>query len=223
MTGLDWEDDGSQESLLTRRSAQICLSDKEIEDFVFDRLSGVTREVIEEHLLACGSCLSRVEREESYIESFRAAAAKLETDDLKKAFEATARAGPKVPNWGWALSAVLLVILGGIYVVNLPPKLGEVEVTLRVERGAGPSGFAAQAGQPLRLVPEMTGVRELPKYTLSVVDSSGRLERSSEVSSGAGRIQFVLPKGLPSGNHWVRISIPGPSAELLREYALLIR
>ena len=50
MNGLSWEDDGAQEGLLTRRSAQNCLTDHELEEYLFNRLSGVTREVIEEHL-----------------------------------------------------------------------------------------------------------------------------------------------------------------------------
>jgi len=231
MTGLHWEDDGSNEGLLTRRSAQICLSDNEIEDFLFDRLSGVTREVIEEHLLACGSCLNRIEKEEAFIASFRAAATEIESEDLKAAYHGRPAEPPKrwlgfwKSRWlAWTFAGVFAVLLGGgVYFSRSHTPLTEAQIALHVERGAGLSEATALAGQPLRLVPDLTGLPQLPAFTFSLVDSVGRPVHSEQVSPASGRVEVPLPRGLPSGSYWVRLSTPAPASELLREYGLRIR
>lgn len=86
MTSLGWEDDGTREGLMLRRSVEKCLTEAEIEDYLANRLSGVTREVIEEHLLVCSSCLDCVEQEEEFAEAFRTAALREEAVELERAY-----------------------------------------------------------------------------------------------------------------------------------------
>jgi anti-sigma factor RsiW len=86
MTGSHREDEGLQERLLIRRSARKCLTEKEIEDFLFDRLSGVTREAVEEHLLVCEACQDRISMEEEFVGTFRRAARVIECEELERAF-----------------------------------------------------------------------------------------------------------------------------------------
>ncbi|WP_321478098.1 zf-HC2 domain-containing protein [uncultured Paludibaculum sp.] len=94
MTSMGWEDDGAQEGLMLRRSVGKCLTEAEIEDFLSNRLSGVTREVIEEHLLVCSKCLDAVEQEEEFANAFRAAAVRLESEDLEKSYVSEAPPPP---------------------------------------------------------------------------------------------------------------------------------
>ncbi len=86
MTSLGWEDDGAQEGLMLRRSVGKCLTEAEMEDYLANRLSGVTREVIEEHLLVCSKCLDCVEQEEEFAGVFRSAAMQLEAEEMEKSF-----------------------------------------------------------------------------------------------------------------------------------------
>lgn len=86
MTSLGWEDDGAQEGLMLRRSVSKCLTEAEMEDYLANRLSGVTREVIEEHLLVCSKCLDTVEQEEEFAALFRSAAMQIEAEELEKSF-----------------------------------------------------------------------------------------------------------------------------------------
>ncbi|MBN9662663.1 MAG: zf-HC2 domain-containing protein [Acidobacteria bacterium] len=86
MTSLGWEDDGAQEGLMLRRSVGKCLTEAEMEDYLANRLSGVTREVIEEHLLVCSKCLDSVEQEEEFAALFRSAAMQMEAEEMEKSF-----------------------------------------------------------------------------------------------------------------------------------------
>lgn len=86
MTSLGWEDDGAQEGLMLRRSVGKCLTEAEMEDYLANRLSGVTREVIEEHLLVCAKCLDSVEQEEEFAALFRTAAMQMEAEEMEKSF-----------------------------------------------------------------------------------------------------------------------------------------
>lgn len=86
MTSLGWEDDGAQEGLMLRRSVGKCLTEAEMEDYLANRLSGVTREVIEEHLLVCAKCLDSVEQEEEFAGVFRSAAMQVEAEEMEKSF-----------------------------------------------------------------------------------------------------------------------------------------
>lgn len=86
MTSLGWEDDGAQEGLMLRRSVGKCLTEAEMEDYLANRLSGVTREVIEEHLLVCAKCLDSVEQEEEFAALFRSAAMQIEAEEMEKSF-----------------------------------------------------------------------------------------------------------------------------------------
>lgn len=87
MTSLGWEDDGAQEGLMLRRSVSKCLTENEIDDFLTNRLSGVTREVIEEHLLVCSKCLDCVEQEEEFAEAFRAGAIRVQDAEMERSLK----------------------------------------------------------------------------------------------------------------------------------------
>ncbi|MGJ5817337.1 zf-HC2 domain-containing protein [Paludibaculum fermentans] len=94
MTSLGWEDDGAQEGLMLRRSVGKCLTEAEMEDYLANRLSGVTREVIEEHLLVCAKCLDSVEQEEEFAGVFRSAAMQIEAEEMEKSLSAEAGSAP---------------------------------------------------------------------------------------------------------------------------------
>lgn len=224
MTGLNWDDDGNQGGLLNSRSARKCLTDQETEDFLFQRLSGTTREVIEEHLLVCQTCLDKVEAEEEFVQTMRAAARTMESEQLERAYNATEPAPKPARTWHWqrwglALSGAA-ALLAVVAIVQLRPSstVSETEIALRLARDAG--GLTAEAGasQPLRLTPDLSGVPVGAEVAWSIVEQRGGQVAQGSFAPGSG---IHLPQGLKAGAYWVRLQ--QPSGELLREFSLRVR
>lgn len=221
---------------MNRRSNTSCLTEQEIEEFLFNRLSGVTREAVEEHLLVCQSCLDRVEKEEDYFSATRTAARVMEGEDLDRAFAGSAR--PEQPK-GWRArlarwfgagrSRTLTVALASIAVVGMAVlfqvRVGRHEriqdVSLELHRGALASAEAV-AGVDLRLTLQAD---EFPAgvYRVDIVDASGKLLQTSHAIVQSGKLVWPVNRSFPAGRYWVRLRQPGSSGGLLREYGLVLR
>lgn len=236
MNGLSWEDDGAQEGLLIRRSAQNCLADHELEEFLFNRLSGVTREVIEEHLLACAHCQDRVEAEEAYQQAFKDAARKAEAEDFKRAMsgEPVERKSGRRQSLlaGWSSLFGKRTVLGvagagvvtaGLFYSQFSRRPGaEATVELSLARGGGEAGVGAPADSALRLSVDVAELPPLPLWKVDVVNATGGMEQTSEVTAVGGRLNWQLKDGLPAGRHWVRLRDPR-NGSLAREFGLVVR
>jgi len=230
MFDLPFEDDRQPEELLTRRANTACLSESELDDFLHDRLSGTTRESVEEHILICQSCLDRVEEEEAFAASFRTAARRIEAEDLKAAY-----AGPR-PGWParlWARirrpsraeSTLVLAFAAVMVTLVVVPALrtGPVmDVTLVAERGlASRLSAPAESGRPLRLNLDATG---LPQATLRVelAGPGNEIVLNSTAPATEGVLRWDLGRSLSAGSYWVRLYQQNPNT-LLREFALTVK
>ena len=80
---------------------------------------------------------------------------------------------------------------------------------------------SAPAGNPLALVLDLTGLQQLPKYKLEIVDAAGRPVFQSNGAPRNNQLQAALAKGLTAGAYFVRVY--ALTGELLREYALTVR
>lgn len=230
MFELPSEDDHQSEDLLTRRANTTCLSEQELEAFLHARLSGTTRESIEEHLLYCQSCLDRIEAEESFAASFRAAARRIEVENLRAAYSGSppgrlARLWNRIrrPS-GTSLgivfaSAVAILVLLALPALRQSPAL---DVSLVAERGLS-AGFSspAPAGRPLRLNLDTTGLPVTP-LRLELAASANRIIARTTVASPAPNLRWDLGRGLGKGNYWVRVYQSKPDT-LLREFALIVK
>lgn len=226
MTGLYWDEDGDQEGLLTRRSPEHCLTGQEIEDFLMNRLSGVSREAVEEHLLLCESCLKRVEEEERYIDALRGAAERIEVETLLR----EEPSGPPPAGstrrsnapW-WAVAAgVAALLLGGSVAVRVLRSPAWIDVPLRVERSAAAQAVALPAaGQALQLLPDLRGLPPLPAFRWTVVNREGVVVMEGMVEPQGEAAAIQLNRGLGEGRYWVRVIDP-ETGVLLREYDLEI-
>lgn len=227
LTGLYWDEDDNQEGLLTRRSPEQCLSEQEIEDFLFQRLSGVSREAVEEHLLICEKCRQQVEEEEKVAEAMRGAAERLELDSIhapetveEKPRGARSRFSP--PKWAVAAS-LAAVLVGGAVAVKMFQPQGAAEVVLRAERSAAPAaGDLPLAGQPVLLAADLRGLPPLPSFRWTVVDLTGAVVADGVVEREQETARIHLARGLSAGRYWVRIQDP-ESGILLREFGLEVR
>lgn len=228
MTGLYWDEDDGQEGLLTRRSSEYCLSAEEVEDYLFNRLSGVTREAVEEHLLVCESCRSRVEEEERFIEAARSAAGKFETESLLRQMEGQAAIGasqsrsPRPLHWmAMAATAAVLLIGGSLTYRMLHPEPA-LEVSLRAERSGSERTQEPVAGEKLLLSADLRGLPPLSQYRWSIVDSQGVPVAGGTIEARGESGRIELARGLPAGTYWVRLHEP-ESGVLLREFGLVVR
>ncbi len=61
----------------------------------------------------------------------------------------------------------------------------------------------------------------LPSYRVQVVTGRGAVVLESGVSGAPAQVS--LPRALPPGKYWIRISEPGPGQGLLREFGLEVR
>lgn len=244
MTALSWDDDGAQEGLLTKRSVQKCLTDREVDDFLFNRLSGVTREVVEEHLLVCHSCLDRVEEEEANRLLVRTAAMRMDETELGAGgLPQDPIGGDDADGWrpklldrlkNWlrrrssgdfvyaVAAAAVLVLLAGVS-VQWMRRAPAVEVPLWVERGDSTSLAQAPASAPLHLTIDLTTLPEMARYRMELVDHRGKLLATAEVGAKGTQLVWNLPAGYPAGRYWVRMREPGNSVELLREFGLTLQ
>lgn len=221
---------------MNRRSNTSCLTEQEIEEFLFNRLSGVTREVIEEHLLVCQSCLDRVEKEEDYIHAMKGSARVIENEDLERAF-AGSPASKRHEDWTtriarWfgvgrqrtltvALASIAFISLAVIFQARMGRSDQIQEVSLELHRGAVASAEAS-AGVRLRLTLQAA---DLPagEYRVEVVDAFGK---GQEAASGAirdGKLVFSTGRALDAGTYWVRLRRSSGTADLVREYGLVLR
>lgn len=221
---------------MNRRSNTSCLTEQEIEEFLFNRLSGVTREAVEEHLLVCQTCLDRVEKEEEFVNASKAAARVIESEDLERAYVGRQRSGQaegwkaRLARWfGAARTRSLTVAVASIAVIGLAAlfqvRFGQhdriQEVSLELHRGPLASAQAI-SGVEFRLNIQ---ANDLPpgEYRMELVDASGELLQWSQGANESGKLLWQLNKSYPAGNYWVRLRQPGSLGKLVREYGLVLR
>jgi hypothetical protein len=216
---------------MNRRSNVSCLTDQEIEEFLFNRLSGVTREVIEEHLLACQKCLDRVESEEDYVNQMKSAAGEIERETLERAYAGTPeRAGwpERLRGWfnagrrrTWSLALASLLVAGAVSVSQFKSGVPTTEsVLLEVHRGE--AGFVqARAGAPLSLTLRVDDLAD-GLYRLELATTDGALLAIGQGTASHGALGWSLNNGFKAGTYWVRVR-PAQGGALLREFGLRLR
>lgn len=231
MTELGWEDEGAHGGLMNRRSNVSCLTEQEIEEFLFNRLSGVTREVIEEHLLACQKCLDRVGAEEEYVNQMKSAAGEIERDTLERAYAGTpARAGwlDRLGGWWssgrrrtWSLALASLFVAGAVSISQF--RAGDQAAqTVLLEVHRGEAGVVeALAEGPLKLTMRIEDLADGP-YHLELVTTEGSVLAREDGRASGGILIWLLADGRQAGNYWVRVRQAG-GGELLREFGLRLR
>jgi hypothetical protein len=229
MFELPSEDDRRPEDLLTRRANSTCLSEAELEDFLQNRLSGTTRESVEEHILVCQTCLGRVEAEEEFTASFRVAARRIEDEDLNAAYTGSrpgwfSRLWKRISHPSRTESSLVLVFAAMLTLVVVPVLRtpSAMDVSLVAERGLASSlSAAAESGRPLKLNLDATG---LPRGTLrmELAGQGGEILLSSTAPVSGNVVRWDLGRSLTAGVYWVRLHQQNPDT-LLREFALTVK
>ena len=205
------------------RPSEVCLSDKEIEDHIFSRLPAGCREGVEEHLLYCESCLSRVEEEDRFVTEFRLAAQPLEPARRPKPAAAGWLNWLRLPLPAWAGTAVLSLALILLIPRDKAPEPYQ-DIALSVVRGpADVENGAASASRPMRFSIDLTQLPKLSTYHLQLVNSHNEVLAGEDVAAAGAQLFWAPDTRLKPGTYWIRLQEANAEGTLLREFGLAVR
>jgi hypothetical protein len=196
-------------------------TDDVLERYSMDCLAGPELVEVEEHLLACDPCQDRLAREDSIRRMVRDGGALLQQPHAAVQW----RLPWHLPRLASALglAAASLLVFAGVTQwpswrrSSAPPTV----ILLRTLRGAENAPLAAAPGKPLILVLDLSDIQQFPVYSLEIVDAGGHPAFQSKASPRNDSLRITLTRGLPAGTYFVRVYTS--AAELLREYALIVR
>jgi hypothetical protein len=194
------------------------IEETQIDQYAMGILSGNLLAEVEEHLLFCAACQSRLVETDEFLSAFRLAATQV--------------APRPVPVWTrilnpralWAGFPVLVVLVTLIAIV---PRTSTVPSVVQMQSLRGPeSGAQVRAGRPLVLVfdadaftlPESTSDASSPGYQIKVLDLTGSEVLVADAGERDGKISVPV-QHLGRGSYWVRLYRKG-SSTLAAEYSL---
>jgi hypothetical protein len=186
-----------------------------LDQYALGSLSAESIPELEEHLLACSFCQSRLVEADELVILCREAAALEAASTTPQWHSAFAFRTSFWPGAAAALTALLILLITGDYHhAELSPPAILLMQSLR-----GPEAGAKMAStRPVRLVFDIP-VETNREYEIEVVDAVGNqvLKRHAEVrESGLA----ALIEKLARGSYWVRVYREQPSRELLAEFSL---
>jgi hypothetical protein len=196
------------------------MPDLHINDELLDQYSiGTLPEVhvagVEEHLLICEPCQSRLLAADEFAMLFRAAA--LQPDARS---QGVWRRFWNYRAASWTAAAAVLAIL--LLVAGPFRKLPLAPATVFMQSLRGPDAPAqVTAGRPAWLVFDMVPAAGVSEYQARIVNPVGVEILAARISSKDGRLA-VLVERLPKGSYWVRV-FRTDSREPIAEYGLRAR
>jgi hypothetical protein len=215
---------GKREGLNQSEAPMGHVSEDSLEFYSMGQLPEVNLGIVEEHLLLCPACRSRVEESEEFVRTLReatpAAIAQPKRADVKIHNFLHWLLGGSTrwrPTYGLAGALALLLVM----VATRPPApaTGPVaEVHLQATRSSG--AIEAEANRPLSLRLDLSLLPPQPAYRVLVSHWSGGIVWQSSVSPRGDNVTAAVRSGLNAGQYWVRLY---SGSTLLREYSLRVR
>jgi anti-sigma factor RsiW len=166
---------------------------------------------VEQHLLLCETCQTRVTEADAYIHAIKAAVPGLPPE-------------PERQRWSFRIllpAFAVCALLVAAAVVRFSPSVERppTPIALYAMRGADVQA-RGPARRPLLLRPDLTGLPAASSYQLDLVNASGSLAWRG-VLSNQGQPPGAIVPPLSRGFYFLRVS--STSGELLREYSLELR
>jgi hypothetical protein len=193
-------------------------ADADLEGYSALTLSLEASARVEQHLLICETCRSRLLEADDYPAAMKTAAQYLRRQERAAALEPSRWRWP----WPYLLPVAAAAAIIGIAVVASPfsrhSLAAPFAVSLQTLRG--PQHSQAPSRRPILLQLDLTGLVASPSYRIEMVDQSGNRVWQGAISNPALAASVTVPPQ-KRGMYFVRVALP--SGEMLREYALEIR
>jgi hypothetical protein len=168
---------------------------------------------VEEHLLSCSACQSRLVEADEFLRLFRLAASEIELNTVpfwKRIFHS----GPAK----WAGAAALLAVSLAVVEISFRDAPAPEAIVLMQSLRGPDTGARITAGKPARLVFDLASPVAAGNCKLQIVDEDGAGILETATSPANGRLVASV-KGLARGDYWARLYC-GDNEELLVEYGL---
>jgi hypothetical protein len=208
--------------LETLREITVHAPEEFLEEYVMGRVQEPALSVLEEHLLTCAPCQTKLMELNEYTALMRGALKRLE-QTCPAPSVSFAFSFPHIPGFGAVLAAAFVVmVVSASAVWHSQRNASSAAVTLTALRGGSADGLAsAPAGRPLDLAVETANLEPAAAYRLELVDQNGIAKWSGQATITGTRLSAHVARGLRPGVYWVRLYAPGD--ELLREFGLRIQ
>lgn len=196
-------------------------TDDDLELYALGRLNDDGSELVEEHLLICGTCQTRLDEADQYVRAMRNATFRLRAEQPKPIFAKFSEwfRVPAVPMWAGAAACLLLIVFSATWIGRQNGGGSPVPVSLLAERGGGNT---VPANRPLRVSLDARGLELGPKAHLVLVDANGVAVESADAPVESDHIQVRLPKPLHRGNFYLRV-FKGQDEDPVREFLLEVQ
>jgi hypothetical protein len=201
-------------------------TEEALERFLLHQSRDEELEVLETHILACESCVIRLEDLEVWL-----AATKLALNEIlaQKSVKATAN---ERPSWrrswftirNFSLAGTVAALVLGIVIIpqKIRPTAPVSEVTLSAYRGMETSVVPERQRLHVRL--KATDLAEGP-VTASIVNSRGAEIWSATALIRHDEVEITVPPITEAGPHFLRLYAPSqgnPQRDLLREFVFQV-
>jgi hypothetical protein len=197
------------------------LTESALEEYAFQRLPEDQIELTETHLLACESCVNRLEEMETYIGAMKRGLRALQADQTLNHVVTVPSTLLRFPSLRWAAVAALLAVGVCVPVLvrnNAPTAL----VSLHAYRGS-----EAVTVPRLRETTLLIDARDLPREAVrvQVVDAFGAVVWTGTTKIEGDSARVVLPAQAKNGAYFLRVygADSKPYGNLLREFAFDVR
>ena len=196
-------------------------TEETLERFLLHKSQDEELEVLETHILACESCITRLETLEAELTTMKEALAVFETERIQKELS-PARASWKswftLPRLSMAGGAVAALAIGVSFIPQSMPQ------SFDLSAARGSETVTMPEGRPLDLHMETTDLPAGPA-DVEVVDANGNQIWSSQTVVGSEKAEVKVPKISQAGTYFLRFYTPAGSSQhdLLREFRFEVK
>jgi hypothetical protein len=200
-------------------------SEDVLERFLFRNSSLDETEVIEDHIVGCGDCITRLEDLEDYAAVFRQASYELSRDARLQAERHAERRTRRLTPWrfAWASAAASLFIAISFVPGHLSHQNAASPIRVSVSAWRGVDIASVATGHPLDLRLNSTDLAA-GAVVVQLVDSRGIEIWHGPASVRDESVTVSLPALSRQGNYFVRLYSVGSHndtyGDLLREFGL---
>lgn len=187
-------------------------TEEALERFLLNHSEEQELETVETHILACESCVSRLETLESDIAASKLGLRQFQAKQAARAASPRRNQWLTVPKLSWfSAAAAALAVALFVFV----PRNADLTSYRGLENPVLPSGH------PLHLHLNATDLPEGP-VTIEIVDAQGARTWTGSATIRQDRVDLVVPSIRAQGSHFLRIyarAQANSDRELLREFA----